>query len=226
MKRSLSLAAFALSLGLLAASVYAQPAGGGGGRGFGFGGARMSDTVSDLLVLDKAKADKVTTALEKVQASQRDKFQAAMQGGQNQSQEERRAAMEKVSTEITGEAKAALKGVISDDELKLVEPYLGIMRFRSTAEMRAIRQLDLKPEQRTQLQKEIFAYAKAVQELRTPGAPQASDIREKMQALQKDYSEKAGKILTEDQAKAWKTKTEEVQKAMDQERQQRPARNQ
>jgi hypothetical protein len=225
MKRSLGLITIALSLGFLAASVYAQPAGGGGGRG-GFMGGRISDTVSDLLVLDKAQAEKVTTALEKVQASQREKFQAAMQGGQNMSQEERRAAMEKVSTEISGEAKTALKGILSDDQLKLVDPYLGSMRFRGNAEMRALRQLDLKPEQRTQLQKETLAYAKAVQELRTPGAPPAADMREKMQSLQKDFSDKAGKVLTADQAKDWKTKTEEVQKAMEQERQQRPARNQ
>jgi len=188
------------------------------------GGGRISDTVSDILVLDKAQSDKVTQALEKVQASQQEKFQASMQGGQNMSREERRAAMEKISAEVGVEAKAALKGVISDGELDLVAPFLGTFRGRGL-EMRALRQLDLKAEERTKLRTETVAFAKASADLRSQmgqgGGGQPSDFQEKMQALNKDFMDKVGKVISADQVKAWQTKIEDLRKEMEQNRPQR-----
>ena len=183
----------------------------------------MGESICDVLVLDKAQGEKVTAALDPVTQKMRDKMREAFQGGQGMSQDERRQAMEKMRAETATETKAALKGVISDDQLKAVEPIIDAPRFRPNLELRALRQLELKAEQRAQLQPIALAYALDMTKLQPArfGEPPAADAQEKTQALNKDLNEKAGKVLTDDQKQAWKTKIEDLQKEMEQMRNQR-----
>lgn len=198
---------------------------GGGGRGMGFGFGLTGEILSDILVLDAPRTEKVVAVMAKVQEENRAQMQQSMQGGDQLSQEERRAQMQKMREATTEKTKVALKDVLSEEEMKAIDPFLSRGRVAAMADVRALRLLELQADQRGQLQKATLAYVTeliALQPARQPGQGgggqgQGPDpaIQAKREELKKGYTEKVDKILNADQKTAWTAKTTEIQAELD-----------
>ena len=212
-----------LIVAVTAFSVQAQPQGGRGGRGFGFGRGFDGGVVADILVLKEEKAktveEKMDAAREEIMAEFRD----------NSGDRPDFQAMRENSTQKYA---AALKPVLSEEELKMVEPFLGGFRMRTYAPVRAVRQIELKDDQRSKLRTETVAMYSALEDARPEfggrgGGGDRSGFEEwqtKSEEIRKDYSVKVLAILTEEQKSAWETKTKEVEAEMEEQRAQRRER--
>ncbi|HQH74099.1 MAG TPA: hypothetical protein PK360_18635 [bacterium] len=193
------------------------------GQRRGFGG-QTAGLLSDALVLNTEKSAKVTAAYDEARTQ-------AMQGSQGDFQsmtpEQRRERFTKMQTDISAKMKELLKGQLSETELAAIEPVLS-RRAMPDASLRALRQIDLKDEQRAKLQPLALKLVEAM----VPGFPGGTQDAEREKALKKFEEEKAafktkaGEILTAEQKTAWETKTQEVQKEFDDMRARMRNRNQ
>lgn len=214
-----------LVVAVAAFSVQAQPPGGGGG--FGFRGV-TGDSVADILVLNSDAAakvvEKMNAAREEVMASRGD----APAGG------DPREAFQQLREEMNKKYVEALKTVLSAEEVKTVEPFLNSGNLRRTeAPIRALRQIDLKDEQRAEFRTETVALITKLDEIRPGfgggrgggGGGQGLDdeTRAKLEDARKAYSEKILAKLSDEQKSAWETKTAEVEKELEEQRAQRGA---
>ncbi len=194
-----------------------------GGRG-GFRG-QSANLLCDILVLNAEKSAKVVAAYEEISTQVREKMGTG-QNWQNMSQEERRANFEKMQKEISTQLKEKVKDTLSEKELAAVEPTLSRRIFMPDAELRALRSLDLKDEQREKIQPLTLKLSESMVSM-TPGMAQ-----EERDKAQKKYDEaktvwmgQVSEILTPEQKTAWEAKTKEVQKEIDEMRSRMRNRN-
>lgn len=220
-----------LVLAVTAFSVQAQPQGGGrGGFGRGFGG-NIGESVADILVLKNDVAAKVTEKMGAVQqelmAEMRENFQSGGGGGGDF-----RERFQEIREKQNEKYVATLKELLPEDDVKTVEPFLGGFRVRTYAPVRAVRQIELKDDQRAELRTLTVALYTTLDELRPSfGGGQGGgrggfdeDTRAKMEDARKEYSEKVLDKLSADQKSAWETKTAEIEKELEEQRQQRGQR--
>jgi len=214
-KIALVLAAVAMVAGLL----YAQPP--QGQRRFG---GMQAEFLCDALVLNAEKTAKVVAAYQEATDQVR---QGSQPDFQNMSQEERREWFDKIQKETAAKLKELLKDQLSEAELNAIEPVLA-RRAMPDADLRALRQIDLKDEQRAKLQPLALKLVEAM----VSGFPRGAQDADR-EAAQKKFEEeksafkaKAAEILTAEQKTAWETKTQEVQKEFDEMRSRMRSRTQ
>ena len=239
MKKAVSIMAVtALVFGIGITTSFAQGrqggmrGGPGGGPGGMFGRQSAADTVCNLLVLNAERGEKVEKALSALQEKFAESMRESFESMRDMSREERREAMQKVREEQSEEQAKALKEILSEKELKAIKPFLSAFGIRSTAELRTLRLLDLKDEQRAKLQEIALAYGTGMQEIQPargagrgqggPGGPPEGfeEMQKKMETLGAKFQEQSNEVLTSEQQEAWKAKAEEEQAKMDEEREQ------
>jgi hypothetical protein len=192
------------SLGMLAilgpATVSAQPPRGGG---FGMmGGPAMlvgQESVKKELKVSEEQGKK----LEEFATQMREK----RQGLRDLDPEERRAKM----AELNKESEKALGEILTAEQNKrLKQISYQISGARAFNNPDVVSALKITDEQKSDLQKINQEAMTQIQELmQGAGGPPDEDTMKKMRALQTEATEKAVKVLTDDQRKQWKEMTGE-----------------
>lgn len=223
-----------LVLAVTAFSVQAQPQGGGRGPGFGRGpGGNVGETVADILVLNNEDAAKVIEKMGAVQEELMEEMRANFQGGGGGGGDMRERFQE-MREKQNEKYVATLKELLSEDEAKIVEPFLGGFGRREYAPVRALRQIDLKDEQRSEFRTSTVALYEKINEIRPAFGgrgqgqggerPNFEEMQAKTDEAVDEFSTSVSAKLSADQKTAWETKTAEIEKEMEEQRQQRRQR--
>jgi len=175
----------------------------------------------DVLMLNPELSEKVVTVYNDISTKRREAMQSGSVDFQSMSDQERRDFFAKMQKETAADMKKELKEALSEKELEEIEGVLTKRVFFPDAELRALRQLDLKKEQREKLQPLSIALGKKMVPSNSPfgGVQMEAADREKAEKeFQKEkeaFMTKAAAVLSEEQNKAWKEKTEEVNKEIE-----------
>jgi Spy/CpxP family protein refolding chaperone len=195
--RILSVSAGAAAVLLFAAAATAQPPGGGG---FMRNPAMLlgQESVRKDLKLSDEQSKKVEEFSAKMREKMQDAF--ALEG------DERRTKMQ----EIMKESEKAVADLLKPDQTKRLKQ-IGYQLQGSTAFTTddVVKALSITDDQKKEIQKinqESFAQ---MRELFQGGTPPDADTMKKVQALRKEATEKATKVLTDEQKKKWKELTGE-----------------
>jgi hypothetical protein len=214
MKRVIQTAALFSMLAIVASLAVAQaPQGQGqGGRGFGRGQAGM--LLCDILVLNKEKSEKVVAAYAEVSQKVREANSGA--DFRSMSEEQRTEYFNKTQKETADGLKVALKDVLAEKEIAAIEAFLPKRIFMSDAELRGLRMIDLKDDQREKLQPLAIELGQKMVTRRF-GPPQEADPeREKAEKAYQEaktgFTAKVAAILSEEQNKAWKEEAAKIEK--------------
>ncbi|RJP33592.1 MAG: hypothetical protein C4527_04200 [Candidatus Omnitrophota bacterium] len=174
----------------------------------------------DVLVLNAEKSEKVIAAYDTVRQKQREEMQNSGVDFQSMSDEERREFMEKSQKNTIAALKTELKEVLSEKDFETVEAMMALRVFMPDAEMRGLRLIELKDEQRANIQPLAIALGKKmVPGFRFFGAQMDESEREKaLNEFQKEktaFLAKVKEMLSDEQNSAWKEKSAEAQKEID-----------
>lgn len=183
----------------------------------------LGNVVSDVLVSDKAQSEKITAAYDKTKSEMLPKMQEQQKALAGLSKEEQAKKTQEMDAQFNAAFQANLKGTLSDKELELVKPVLDATQEKHpesmhvAAELRSLRAVDLKPEQRTALQP--FVQELLTSTLHEPSGeksnPQkAAEYTENVGKAQKTFKEKANAILSDAQKAEWKTKEAAVREEL------------
>jgi hypothetical protein len=200
---ALRLAAAGLAV-LLVYPVLAQQPEGRGGRGGRGVGAMPMDAAQ--LLLNKSVQDelKLTDDQKAALAKVRDKQMEAMQKARDADREKRgeifRAAREETKKEVDKWKEAGLK---PEQARRLRQIELQNMHFRAFADADVQKELKMTDKQKDEVKEITEGVNKDVTELRN-SAQNPRELFPKIQALQKEATEKVAGLLTEDQKKTWK----------------------
>lgn len=183
--------------------------------------SQIGETICDVLVLDTQQSTKVETACLKAQESMQTKIREALQNRADQSPGQRGEKLKKILAENNIAVKESLKGILKPEELKSVEPFVDNQRLPMIPELRVLRTMELKSEQRAKLQPEALTFAKGMLDLRLKGKNilPVPDSQQNTANLQKQFAVKATEILTKEQVQIWNTKTAELKKDVEIQRQ-------
>ncbi|MDX9753557.1 MAG: hypothetical protein RBU29_06320 [bacterium] len=215
MKRFVNVVLVLCVLGLvMVVETSAQQRAGGNFRG------QTAEILCDFLVLSPDKAEKVVAAYDEVRQQIREEMGSNRPDFQSMSEDQRREYFEKSQKDTAAKMKEACKDLLSEKELEALEPLMARRAFMPDAEMRGLRQIDLKEEQLAKLQPlAIELGKKVVSGMRFFGAQTDTAEREK---AQKAYDEakaefvgKAKEILSAEQNTAWEEKSKAAQKEID-----------
>lgn len=217
MKRVMQTVALFSILAVVASLAVAQaPQGQGQGGGRGFGRGQTGMLLCDILVLNKEKSEKVVTAYTEVSQKVREANSGA--DFRNMSEEQRTEYMNKTQKETMEGLKAALKDVLAEKEIAAVEAFLPKRIFMTDAELRGLRMVDLKDEQRGKLQPLAIELGQKMVTRRFGPQQDADPEREKAEKAYQEakagFVTKAAAILDEAQNKAWKEETAKVEKEL------------
>jgi hypothetical protein len=191
---------------LLVYPVLAQQPGGRGGRGGrgGFGGPMdaaqllLNKSVQEELKLN----DDQKAALAKVQEKQREAMQKAFADGDRQKAfETMRTVREETKKEVDKWKEAG--GLKPEQAKRLRQIELQNMHFRAFADADVQKELKMTDKQKEEVKEVTEGVNKDVTELRN-SAQNPRELRPKIQALEKEATEKVAGLLTEDQKKTWK----------------------
>ncbi|RJP30454.1 MAG: hypothetical protein C4527_09770 [Candidatus Omnitrophota bacterium] len=186
-----------------------------GGRG-GFRG-RTAEILCDALVLNTAQSEKVTATYQEIN----EKLRSEAGDMQSMSREERMEQMTKMQKEAAAALKKEMAGTLSEKALEAIEPVLALRVMMPDAQLRALRSLDLKDEQRAKLQPLATELTLAMVPSfpRGEGGP-GEEAQKKFDDAKASFMAKASEILTGEQNEAWKVKADAVQKEQEEMRQQ------
>ncbi len=206
---------------LAAGMAQAQPGGGAPSPLVGDFRVQAALILSDGLMLDEKQTDKVVSLYQEISEKRREEWRNSGADFQNMSDEERQKFFEDYRKKVTADMKKGLVDVLKENEIKEVEALMMIRVFSPDPELRGLRLLDLKEEQRQQIQPLSLALAKKI----VPGqfgffGSQISDEeREKaekaFQEEKKGFLTKVNEILTEEQEDAWKEKVNAINKELE-----------
>ncbi|MEW6237649.1 MAG: hypothetical protein AB1656_19875 [Candidatus Omnitrophota bacterium] len=175
----------------------------------------------DVLMLNPELSEKVVTVYTDISAKRREAMQSGSVDFQSMSDQERRDFFTKMQKETAADMKKELKEVLSEKELEEVEGALTRRVFFPDAELRALRLLELKKEQREKLQPLAITLGKKMVPADSPFAGVQMEAAEREKA-EKEYQKekesfmtKAGEVLSEEQNNAWKEKVKEVNKEIE-----------
>ncbi len=236
MKRVLSIlfvALLVLTVSVDFASAQRGPGGRGGGPGFGMmGGGGPAAFINDAFVLDEERAEEVEKIFEAagermMEGFSREDFMERSREERMQAFQERREAMHK-------ELMEKLPEVLTEDEVEFLEPLLNMRRQASLPEISALRQMEgveFEKETRGKLQTVVLIYLTTMEKLQPErgegpprgqrgGPPEISEeIQAKMDEAQETLVADIEEILNEEQIAAWNKKTEEIEKEIEERRQ-------
>ncbi len=176
--------------------------------------------ICDVLVLNAEKSEKVVTAYNDVSQKVREDMRSSQPADfQSMTDEQRMEYFNKMQKATMDGLKEALKDVLSEAELGVAEEMMAKRIFMPDAELRGLRQIDLKEEQQKKLQPLAVELGKKMVPggFRFGGQQQQDEAaREKaqkeFQEAKADFMTKAAAILSEEQNKSWKEKAAEVEK--------------
>jgi Icc-related predicted phosphoesterase len=175
----------------------AQPPRGGGGMMRNPAMLLQQESVRKELKL----SDEQTKKVEEFGASMREKMQEAF----NLEGEERTAKMQ----EIMKEAEKTVSGILNADQSKRLKQVgyqiAGPGAFNMPDVVSALKITDDQKKQIQEINQDLNAQRRELFQ----GGPPDEDTMKKMQAMTKEATEKAVKVLTEDQQKQWKEMTGE-----------------
>ncbi|MBZ0258114.1 hypothetical protein K8I31_18765 [bacterium] len=245
MKKALSFLFIAVLIAVGAVDyAVAQPGGPGGpggrgpgGRGFGMFGD-PGGTVCDALVLKADRAEKVAAAYTEQRTAMFERMRSGDQPDfRNMSNEERGEFFTKMREENQKDIVERLSKILSNDEIEFVKPLLDMRGARPDAEIRALRQIEISDETRAKLQTLALIYFNTVASVQpeiTPGPPPdqggqgrgrrggfSEEDQKTIQTAHDSLIADVNKTLSEDEIKAWKAKTAEVEKEFEAQRQER-----
>lgn len=183
-------------------------------QGFGRGGMGMMggglNLLSDKAVQKELKlTDEQIEKAEKANTEMREKRQEKMQELQGLEGAERQEKMQAMMKEFAADSKKVTDSLLKPEQQKrfdqLVLQRQGTMAFNSPEIQSKLKMTD---EQKNKLKDLQTESQEKMRELFQPGGDQA-EMRTKMQAFQKEMTEKTMALLTEDQKKTWKEMTGE-----------------
>jgi len=194
---------------LLAGSAFGQRGQGRGqGRGPGGGGGvaglLQNESVQKELKIDGPEAEKLKTAIQKVQDQHKDDFAKVRE---ITDQSERRQKGQELSKTVSDETLKAVSDILSADQLKRFKQIelqqAGIQAF-SQADVQ--KSLKLTDEQKEAIKTITDDAAKQRRDL-TQGGGRGQGNAEKLTAIRKESLERVQKLLNADQKKSWKELT-------------------
>lgn len=200
-------------------------------QGRGFRG-QTAYVISDVLLLDQEKTDKVVSIYNEVSSKRFEEMRNSQVDWRNMSDQERTEYFNKFQKSMADDLKTAYKELLSEKELAAVETIVTKRIFSPDAEIRGLRLIGLTDEQKQKIQPmTIELCGKMVPAgTRFSGSQMSEEEREKAQkAYQEaktDLIAKVNEMLTDEQKAAWKEKTAEAQKEIDETRQQMQNRSQ
>ncbi len=185
-----------------------------GRRGFR---GQSADILCDALVLNAAKAEKVTAAYQEVSTKVFENMRNENVDWQNMSQEERQERFEKIQKDTAAGLQKELKDILSEKELKAIELVLARRVRTPVAELRGLRMIELKDEQCAKLQPLAVQLTQAIVTL-SPRNAEADEIEKANKKFAEEkalFMKKAAELLNVKQNEAWKSETEKAQKEID-----------
>ncbi len=194
---------------IVADVTYAQRGGRGGFR------TRAAEILCDALLLNAEKSEQVISTYEEISGQLFEKMRGENTDWQSMSREERRERFEQFQNNMAIALKKELKDILSEKELKDIEPILSL-RFRTPVpELRGLRLIELKEEQRAALKPLALQLTEAI----IPAFPRREGVSEEAQKKFDDVKSalvsKAEEVLNDEQKQAWRSKSEEVQKEIE-----------
>jgi hypothetical protein len=213
MRRLWQIALVMAVAGILAQSALAQPpqGRGRGGRGMGFGGGigmlLRNPSVQKELKMDPDQVTKATEAAQKVGQEHQADFMAL----RNAEPQERMAKMEEINHKVSADTIKAVSGILHKDQTTRLKQ-IDLQRAGANGLLRpdVEEALKLTPDEKTKIKTIIDDGRKEMMEARQGGFGQGGPgAFQKMQEMQKQTTDKAVAVLTDDQKKTYKEMTGE-----------------
>lgn len=176
--------------------------------------------LSDVLVLDKETTDKVVELYQKVGEKRRQEWQNSGVDFQSMSNEERRKFFNTYRQNVAADMKKELKEVVSEKQLEQVEFLMMLRVIFPDPELRGLRMIELKDEQREKIQPLALSLGKKIvpSQFRFFGEQMDEAEREKAQKTfeeeKKSFLEGVNNVLSEEQQEAWKEKIAAINKEL------------
>lgn len=192
--------------------------------------ARLAETgeyLSIVLLLDKETAAKVKGVYEEENSNLTEALRQIRQSG-GDDREAIRAKQREEREKSAGRIKEGLKGILSEGQIREVEPILAISAARRDPYLWALASIELNPDQRVRLLGVTVPYAvkmgSPTGEAREGRGTRQAQREEEIQKQMEDFRTAAGAILTADQKKQWEDQAAQLQEKWDKEREQRRQR--
>lgn len=180
---------------------------------------QAASMLSDALMLNAETTEKVVSVYQEIGEKRREEFQGV--DFQSMGDEERRKFFDESQKKTIEGMKSGLKEILKEKDLNEVEAIMKVRAFSPIPELRGLRLIELKDEQRAKIQPLSIALAKKV----VPpafgffGAQMDEAEREKAQKALEDekaaFLPKVKEILSEEQNKAWQEKIDAINKELE-----------
>jgi hypothetical protein len=180
----------------------------------------------DTLMLNQEKSDKVVEIYGEVSGKRMEEWRNSGTDFQSMGDEERRKMFTEYRQNVTADMKDKLKDMLSEKEMAVVEPILNLRVYSPDPELRALRLIELKDEQRQKIQPLSMVLGPKMVPSGFGFGGQQMDEAERTKLENEFQKEKTSflatvkDILSEEQNKAWKEKTDEVNKELEEMREQ------
>jgi hypothetical protein len=175
----------------------------------------------DALMLNQEKSDKVVEIYGEVSGKRMEEWRNSGTDFQSMGDEERRKMFTEYRQNVTADMKDKLKDMLSEKEMTVVEPILNLRVYSPDPELRALRLIELKDEQRKKIQPLSMVLGPKMVPASVGFGGQQMDEAERTKLENEFQKEKTSflatvkDILDEEQNKAWKEKTDEVNKELE-----------
>jgi hypothetical protein len=177
--------------------------------------------LSDALMLNQEKTDKIVEIYRIIGEKRRQEMQDSGNDFQSMSDEERREWFTNYRKKVAADMAKDVKNILSDNELKEVEALMMIRTFSPVPELRGLRLIELKDEQRKKIQPMSIALSKKI----VPGRfgffgsqPDDTDREAAEKAFQEEKSKLIASVkemLSEEQNIAWQEKIDAINKELE-----------
>ncbi|MBN2328198.1 MAG: hypothetical protein JXR73_13705 [Candidatus Omnitrophica bacterium] len=177
--------------------------------------------LSDALMLNQDLSDKVVEKYQAIGEKRRQDWQNSGVDFQNMSDEERRKFFDDYRKNVASDMKKELADILSEQEINEVETLMMIRAFSPDPELRGLRLIDLKDEQREKIQPMSLSLSKKMVPSQFGFFGEQMDEAEREKAQKTFDDEKAvlmakvSEILTEEQKGFWKEKVDAINKELE-----------
>lgn len=186
--------------------------------------------LSDALLLDQATTDSVVEKYSEISGKLWQDAQNSGQDFQSMGDDERREAFSAFRKNTITGMQEELKDTLSEEQLKEVEPVMMVRVFSPSPELRALRLIEIKDEQKGQLQPLALSLTKKMvpSNFGFFGSQMSEEEREKAQSAfdeeLENFVKKLTAVLNAEQKTAWQEKVDAIKKELEELRAQRQNR--
>ncbi len=177
--------------------------------------------LADVLVLDEETTDQVVELYQKAGEKRRQEWQNSGVDFRSMSNEERRKFFNTYRQNMAADMKKELKEILSEKQLEKVESIMMSRVIFPDPELRGLRLIELKDEQREKIQPLALSLGEKIvpSRFRFFGEQMDEAEREKAQKSfdeeKKSFLEGVNKVLSEEQQDAWKEKITAINKEIE-----------